>query len=74
MTSELDKHKLTVGYSEWRKKIEILIEKSKLNAAIHVNTDMLSLYWNIGNDIILKKKELGWGGTGNRTTVVGPNP
>ena len=73
MTSELDKHKLPVGYSEWRKKIEILIEKSKLNAAIHVNTDMLSLYWNIGNDIILKKKNL-VGGTGNRTTVVGPNP
>lgn len=61
MTSELDTHNLPVGYAEWRKKIEKLIENAKLNAAIHVNTDMLSLYWNIGNDIIRKKKELGWG-------------
>lgn len=52
---------LPTGYTEWRKRIEHLIENAKLNAAIHVNADMLSLYWNIGNNIIKKKKELGWG-------------
>lgn len=52
---------LPIGYEEWRKKIEHLIETSKLNAALHVNTDMLQLYWNIGNDIIAKQKQYGWG-------------
>ena len=49
------------GYEDWRMKIEHLIENSKLNAALHVNTDMLHLYWNIGNDIISKQKLYGWG-------------
>lgn len=49
------------GYDEWRKKIEHLIEISKLNAALHVNTDLLQLYWSIGADIISKQKKYGWG-------------
>ncbi len=61
MKTEIDTHRLPDGYIEWRNKIENRIEKAKLNAAIHVNTDMLSLYWSIGSDIIRKKKELGWG-------------
>lgn len=61
MAVGIDTHSLPDGYAEWRNKIENLIEKAKLNAAIHVNTDMLSLYWSIGSDIIRKKKELGWG-------------
>lgn len=52
---------LPSGYVEWRKKIEVMIETSKLNAALHVNADLLQLYWNIGNDIVLKQKEQGWG-------------
>ena len=61
MKADIDTHSLPDGYIEWRSKIENLIEKAKLNAAIHVNTDMLSLYWCLGNDILRKKKELGWG-------------
>lgn len=56
MTAEIDTQNLPIGYAEWRKKIVTLIENAKLSAAIHVNTDMLSLYWNIGSDIIRKKK------------------
>ena len=52
---------LPSDYNEWRNKIESLIQTSKLNAAFHVNADMLQLYWNIGNDILLKQKEAGWG-------------
>lgn len=59
MTAKIDTPNLPVGYAEWRRKIVTLIENAKLNAAIHVNTDMLSLYWSIGRDIIRKKKELG---------------
>ena len=61
MKAEIDTINLPDGYAEWRSKIDKLIEKAKLHAAIHVNTDMLSLYWSIGSDIIRKEKELGWG-------------
>ena len=49
------------GYDSWRKAIEIKIETAKLKAALHVNSDMLSLYWSIGKDILLKQEEQGWG-------------
>lgn len=48
-------------YAEWRKNIEDLIEVSKLRTAINVNTEMLTLYWNIGNNILHKQQERGWG-------------
>ena len=49
------------GYDSWRKAIEVKIETAKLNAALHVNSDMLSLYWSIGKDILSKQDEQGWG-------------
>lgn len=52
---------LPSGYNEWRKRIELMIETSKLNSVLQVNAGMLRLYWNIGNDILLKQKEQGWG-------------
>lgn len=48
------------GYLEWREKIALLIEQSKLKAIMNVNTEMLTLYWNIGNDILTKQREEGW--------------
>lgn len=59
MKDEIDIHIVPNGYVEWRSRIENLIEQAKLNAAIHVNTDMLTLYWSIGNDILQKQKTLG---------------
>ncbi len=53
--------RLPNGYPEWQKSIEQLIEISKLRAAINVNADTLKLYWNIGNSILQKQKEKGWG-------------
>ena len=52
---------LPKGYSEWRKEIEELIEVSKLRTAINVNTGTLTLYWNIGSQILEKQERLGWG-------------
>ena len=49
------------GYSEWKNNIEQLIEISKLRSAINVNTDTLTLYWNIGNSILQKQQNEGWG-------------
>lgn len=49
------------GYNQWRQDIEALISLSKLRAAINVNTEMLTLYWNIGKQIIEKQELAGWG-------------
>ncbi len=48
-------------YQHWRDEIISLIERSKLQAVLNVNKEMLALYWKIGHDILRKQKELGWG-------------
>lgn len=52
---------LSDDYMNWRKEIISLIEQSKLKAILSVNTELLTLYWRIGNDILTKQKEQGWG-------------
>lgn len=49
------------GYEGWRKEMEKLIERSKLTAVMNVNAEMLSLYWKIGHDIMVKQDTQGWG-------------
>ena len=48
-------------YAMWRKEIISLIERSKYQAALNVNAELLALYWKIGSDIIEKQEQLGWG-------------
>lgn len=36
MNAQIDKYTLPDGYNDWRKRIENLIEKAKLNADIHI--------------------------------------
>ena len=52
---------LPEGYEVWRKEIIALIEQAKYRAALSVNSELLSLYWKIGTDIIKKQQEQGWG-------------
>lgn len=52
---------LPTGYNQWRKDIENLIDTAKLKTAISVNMGTLSLYWNIGNSILQKQEQEGWG-------------
>lgn len=52
---------LSNDYRNWRKEIILLIEQSKLKAILSVNSELLTLYWKIGNDILTKQKEQGWG-------------
>ena len=60
-TAKHDVATLPDGYEVWRKEIVVLIEQAKYKAALNVNAELLSLYWEIGNDIIKKQKEQGWG-------------
>ncbi len=55
------------GYNQWRLDIEALISLSKLRAAINVNTEMLTLYWNIGKQIIERLGE-----TNHHSTIKRP--
>ena len=52
---------LPTGYIQWRKDIEQLIDTAKLKTAISINMGTLSLYWNIGKQIIEKLEQIGWG-------------
>lgn len=52
---------LPTGYIQWRKDIEQLIDTAKLKTAISINMGTLSLYWNIGKQIIEKQEQIGWG-------------
>lgn len=49
------------GYNKWRNGIAEIIAASKLKTAISVNSDLLALYWKIGNSIAVKQKLEGWG-------------
>ena len=44
------------GYEAWRNAIESRIERAKLQADLKVNSELLSLYWSIGKDILEKQE------------------
>ncbi len=43
------------------KKHRAIDRNIKTSCSNNVNADTLKLYWNIGNSILLKQKEKGWG-------------
>lgn len=59
--SDTSTSELPEGYNLWRKEIISLIEETKYKTVLSVNSELLSLYWHIGTDIIKKQKEQGWG-------------
>ena len=48
-------------YSEFIKCIKELIYKHQYEAMKQVNTGLLQLYWEIGEEICLRQREQGWG-------------
>jgi len=48
-------------YKSWLEFISNKIKLAHTNAVFKVNTEMLNLYWEIGNSIIEKQKQTGWG-------------
>lgn len=49
-------------YSEWLISLKRQIHAAQQRAALAVNHELVRLYWNIGNSIISRKKQYGWGG------------
>ncbi|MDQ6813802.1 MAG: PDDEXK nuclease domain-containing protein [Bacteroidota bacterium] len=58
MSTILSKDKV---YKEWLEALKKKIQSSQIKAAIKVNTELLNLYWQLGEEIIAKQKESNWG-------------
>ncbi len=49
------------GYSEWLADLKQRIYSARQRAALSVNTEMLRVYWQIGQDILDRQTKQGWG-------------
>ena len=49
------------SYVDMRDEIISKIKESRIRFAVHVNTGMIELYWEIGNEILRRQKDEGWG-------------
>ena len=48
-------------YKQWLIDLKNRIRKSQIKAAIKVNTELLLLYWDLGQDIVARQMETAWG-------------
>jgi predicted nuclease of restriction endonuclease-like (RecB) superfamily len=58
---------LSKDYMSFLNTIKSTIQKAHLRAHLSVNKELTLLYWHIGNEILNRKKELGWGSDVVRT-------
>lgn len=58
MSREITQHH---DYKTWAEFITAKIKLAHTQAAFKVNTEMLTLYWEIGNSILEKQNQNGWG-------------
>ena len=49
------------GYVDMRDTIIAKIKESRVRVAVRANSDMMELYWSIGNEILRRQKNEGWG-------------
>ena len=52
---------ITAEYADFIFKLKADIGRTQVKAALAVNRELVLLYWRIGNGILAKQKELGWG-------------
>lgn len=52
---------LSKDYMSFLNTIKSTIQNAHLRAHLSVNKELTLLYWHIGNEILSRKKELGWG-------------
>ena len=48
-------------YKQWIKKITNEFRKSQIKAAVNVNAELLTFYWNLGRDLVTMQKQNGQG-------------
>lgn len=52
---------LPSDYSAWLNTLKHNIRHAQQKAALAVNQELLTLYWQIGNDILIRQRQQGWG-------------
>ena len=50
-----------VGYEAFLQDIKARVRSARVRAALAVNRELVSLYWDIGRDILQRQKQQGWG-------------
>ena len=50
-----------VGYQLWLGDLKAQIQLAQQRAVLAVNQELLKLYWQIGNDILQRQQQQGWG-------------
>lgn len=58
MSNEITQHH---GYKNWAEFITAKIKLAQTQTAFKVNSGLLTLYWEIGNSILEKQSQNGWG-------------
>ena len=48
-------------YTAWLDEVKSRIVSARISVARSVNRELIFLYWDIGQGILEKQKELGWG-------------
>ena len=51
----------TAGYEQFLGELKARIQSAQLRAVLAVNRELVLLYWQIGQDILARQDELGWG-------------
>ena len=44
-------------YTQWVVELKQRIKNAQIKAAVHVNRELINLYWSIGHDIVERKNE-----------------
>src|SRR5579862_7654528 len=50
-----------VEYTKFITALKVKIRSAQIKAAVTVNSELIKLYWEIGNEIVEKQKREGWG-------------
>ncbi|MCL2328243.1 MAG: PDDEXK nuclease domain-containing protein [Bacteroidetes bacterium] len=54
-------NEIAPDYKQWLIDLKTRIRQSQIKAAIQVNTELLRLYWDLGQDIVVRQMEAAWG-------------
>lgn len=52
---------MLAGYDELLLDLKSRIGQAQVRAAVAVNSELVSLYWSIGRDILIRQQQQGWG-------------
>ena len=59
--AERSERGVPTGYTEWLADVKQRVRATQFRAARAANTEVLRLYWSIGHDILIRRRDAGWG-------------